>query len=72
MPYLSLTSSLCVTVREARAATRLALDVHKGQRLPWVDHHRVRPRRARASELTPVDALDRRAEFVNSVFAPTA
>jgi hypothetical protein len=43
-------SSLCVTVREARAATRLALDVHKGQRLPWVDHHRVRPRRARASE----------------------
>jgi hypothetical protein len=27
---------------------------------PWVDHHRVRPRRAGASELAPVDALDRR------------
>jgi class 3 adenylate cyclase len=35
-----------------------ALDVRKGQRLPWVDHHRVRPRRARASELATVDALD--------------
>jgi hypothetical protein len=42
----------------------LALDVHKGQRLPWVDHHRVRPRRARASELAPVDALDRDRDFV--------
>jgi hypothetical protein len=26
-------------------------------RLPWVDDHRVGPRRARASELAPVDAL---------------
>jgi hypothetical protein len=42
-----------------RGGQHLALDVHKGQRLPWVDHHRVRPRRARASELAPVDALDR-------------
>ena len=42
-----------------RGGRHLALDVHKGQRLPWVDHHRVRPRRARASELAPVQALDR-------------
>jgi hypothetical protein len=42
----------------------LALDVHKGQRLPWADHHRVRRRRARASELAPVDALDRDDQFV--------
>ena len=41
----------------------MALDVHKGQRLPWVDHHRVRPRRARASELALVDALDRDGQF---------
>jgi hypothetical protein len=38
----------------------LALDVHKGQRLPWVDHHRIRARRARASEVAPREALDRR------------
>jgi hypothetical protein len=47
-----------------RGGQDLALDVHKGQRLPWVDHHRVRPRRARASELAPVDALDRYGRFV--------
>jgi hypothetical protein len=36
-----------------RGGQHLALDVHEGQRLPWVDHHRVRSRRAHASELAP-------------------
>jgi hypothetical protein len=37
---------------------RLALDVHKSQRLAGVDHDSVVPNGARAAELATVDALD--------------
>jgi hypothetical protein len=51
---------------------RLALDILEGQNLARKNHHRVRPRRAGAAELAPVDALDRHCEFVPSVDALAA
>jgi hypothetical protein len=42
----------------------LALDVLEGQNFAGVNHDRVRPRRARAPELSAVDALDRHGQLV--------
>ena len=47
-----------------RNQPHLALDVREGQRLPWVNHHRVGPRRAGASQFAPVNSLGRNRELV--------
>jgi hypothetical protein len=45
---------------------RLALDILEGQNLARKNDHRIGPRRAGASELAAVDALDRDRQFVES------
>jgi hypothetical protein len=43
---------------------RLPLDILEGQNFARKNDHRIRPRRAGASELASVDALDRDCQFV--------